>query len=70
MRVLNASGGMLNVNRMDGAELLTPEEKRLCGSREMSARNDEQLMHMVPRHYLAIKTNIVQECCKYDWNDE
>ena len=31
MRVLNASGGMLNVNRMDGAELLTPEEKRLCG---------------------------------------
>lgn len=41
MRVLNASGGMLNVNRMDGAELLTPEEKRLCGVERWSARNDE-----------------------------
>ena len=31
MRGLSTSGGMLNVNRMDGADLLTPEEKRLCG---------------------------------------
>ena len=34
-RELTYSGGMLNVNQMDGAELLTPEEKRLCGVESM-----------------------------------
>lgn len=34
-RELTSSGGMLNVNQMDGAELLTPEEKRLCGVESM-----------------------------------
>ncbi|KAK8800036.1 hypothetical protein WA588_002854 [Blastocystis sp. NMH] len=46
-------GGLLDVSRMEGADLLTPEERRLCG-----------LMHLVPKHYLAIKSNIIQECCK------
>ncbi|CBK21530.2 uncharacterized protein [Blastocystis hominis] len=38
---------------MDGVEMLSPEEKRLCS-----------LLHLVPRHYMAIKSTIIQECCK------
>lgn len=44
---------LLNVDQMDGVELLSPEEKRLCS-----------LLHIVPRHYLSIKSTIIQECCK------
>ncbi|KAK8826021.1 transcriptional adapter 2-alpha [Blastocystis sp. ATCC 50177/Nand II] len=44
---------MMDVEKMDGAELLKPEEKRLCS-----------LLHLVPRHYLSIKSTIIQECCK------
>ena len=27
-------------------------------------------MHLVPKHYLAIKSNISQECCKWAWRGE
>lgn len=28
---MRRSGGLLDVSRMEGADLLTPEERRLCG---------------------------------------
>ena len=34
-KCVRCSGGLLDVSRMEGAELLTPEERRLCGVEAM-----------------------------------
>ena len=41
---------MLDITHMDGYELLTPEERRLCSE-----------VHLEPRHWLTVKDTVLKE---------